>query len=199
MKINENEIWKPIPWTKGIYYASNCGRIKSVDRVIKQFNNGVYAYHHYKGRMLKLKKNSRGYEKVSLNVLGVCYSNRMVHNLVCEAFYGEIPEGYEVNHKDKNRTNNNLDNLEIVTHKENMQHAYRYGSNKRRDYNEAHSKKIAVLENNKVIAVFDSVSDCADFVIKTKNLNTKKDTIRRNISNGVHSNKIRYGYYYKFI
>ena len=123
----------------------------------------------------------------------------MVHNLVCEAFYGEIPEGYEVNHKDKNRTNNNLDNLEIVTHKENMQHAYRYGSNKRRDYNEAHSKKIAVLENNKVIAVFNSVSDCADFVIKTKNLNTKKDTIRRNISNGVHSNKIRYGYYYKFI
>ena len=96
MKINENEIWKPIPWTKGIYYASNCGRIKSVDRVIKQFNNGVYAYHHYKGRMLKLKKNSRGYEKVSLNVLGICYSNRMVHNLVCEAFYGEIPEGYEV-------------------------------------------------------------------------------------------------------
>lgn len=45
------------------------------------------------------------------------------HRLVAEAFIGEIKDGYEVNHIDGNKLNNNLSNLEIVSHLENMQHA----------------------------------------------------------------------------
>lgn len=50
-----------------------------------------------------------------------------VHRLVTETFLGKIPEGLVVNHKDGNKVNNNLSNLEIVTYSENMKHAYRLG------------------------------------------------------------------------
>lgn len=46
--------------------------------------------------------------------------NVRVHRLVWETFKGEIPDGYEIDHLDGNKENNDLDNLSCVTHKENM-------------------------------------------------------------------------------
>lgn len=46
-----------------------------------------------------------------------------VHRLVAEAWIGPIPENHEVNHRDGNKKNNEADNLEIVTHKENIKHS----------------------------------------------------------------------------
>lgn len=47
----------------------------------------------------------------------------LVHRLVATAFIGTIPKGKEVNHKNGNKQDNRVDNLEVVTHKENMNHA----------------------------------------------------------------------------
>lgn len=63
------------------------------------------------------------YLTVSLCCNGV-YVRRSVHRLVWEAFNGEIPGRLEVNHKDLDRANNRLDNLELLTHRENVNHAH---------------------------------------------------------------------------
>lgn len=54
---------------------------------------------------------------------GGVYVRRSVHRLVWEAFNGPIPGRLEINHKDLDRANNRLDNLELVTHQQNVQHA----------------------------------------------------------------------------
>lgn len=51
------------------------------------------------------------------------YVRRGVHRLVWEAFNGPIPNRLEINHKDLDRANNRLDNLELMTHQQNIQHA----------------------------------------------------------------------------
>lgn len=52
------------------------------------------------------------------------YKHRPIHRVVWEAFNGQIPKGFEVNHINLNRQDNRLDNLELLTHQENCQHAH---------------------------------------------------------------------------
>jgi hypothetical protein len=54
---------------------------------------------------------------VILDSRGANYSTR-IHRLVAETFIGEIPKGYQVHHKDGNKQNNNVENLEILSIKE---------------------------------------------------------------------------------
>jgi hypothetical protein len=63
------------------------------------------------------------YPTVCLCKEGV-YARRSVHRLVWEAFNGNIPGRLEVNHKDLDRANNRLENLELLTHRENVNHAH---------------------------------------------------------------------------
>jgi hypothetical protein len=51
------------------------------------------------------------------------YARRSVHRLVWEAFNGPIPGRLEINHKNLDRADNRLENLELVTHQQNIQHA----------------------------------------------------------------------------
>lgn len=106
------EQWMPIKGYEGLYEVSNLGRVRSFDRIDK-----IGRLH--KGRILKDAKDGGGYPFVGLFKDGVC-SKRKVHHLVAEAFLGERPNGYEVNHKDENKTNNCCNNLEYVTRKENL-------------------------------------------------------------------------------
>ena len=60
------------------------------------------------------KNGSTGYRQV-----GIATKIYHVHRLVVETFIGEIPDGMEVDHLDRDRSNNALDNLRIVTHSQN--------------------------------------------------------------------------------
>jgi hypothetical protein len=75
-----------------------------------------------KHRQVKPRMNRTHYLIVDFCKNGK-YTKRGVHRIVWEAFNNVIPEGMEINHKDLNRSNNKLENLEIVTHQQNIQHA----------------------------------------------------------------------------
>lgn len=106
-----NEIWKQIPNFRR-YYASNLGRIKSIkhrggneERLINTCISGGY------------------YKSVFLNDNGE-YKSINAHRLICLAFHPiENYENLEVNHKDGNKLNNNIDNLEWCSRKQNIEHS----------------------------------------------------------------------------
>lgn len=71
-------------------------------------------------KILKQHTNNRGYAAVSIDGTGIA-RNQRVHKLVVLTWYGEIPEGYEIDHINRIRTDNRLENLRVVSHTENMQ------------------------------------------------------------------------------
>lgn len=103
----QDEIWKPIPSLNYKYEASNFGRFRNAitKRILKQFEN----LHGY----MVLQARPEMYKVVNVRI----------HRVVAEAFLGPCPDGYVVNHKDGNKKNNNINNLEYVTPSQNNQHA----------------------------------------------------------------------------
>jgi hypothetical protein len=120
-----NEIWKDIPDYEGYYQVSNLGRVRSCDRVVSGSRKGTPCDVKRKGRTLK-PNFKRGYLGVSLFSDG-CAKTYTVHRLVAQAFIGDRPLGFVINHKDGDRQNNAADNLEYCTQQENVAHAYRIG------------------------------------------------------------------------
>jgi hypothetical protein len=74
---------------------------------------------HHSGRILKGCTIRTGYIQFRLN--GVDTS---LHQIVARHFHGPCPDGHEVNHKDADKSNNTPENLEYVTHAENMAHLW---------------------------------------------------------------------------
>lgn len=117
------EVWKEIPDYNGLYYASNTGKIKSIDRMIRFKNNKLRLH---KGRELKQFKSKWGYLYVVITINNKEYKEK-VHRLVAKAFIPNPKNKLQVNHIDCNKENNNVDNLEWCTPSENMKHAYANG------------------------------------------------------------------------
>lgn len=78
------------------------------------------------GGILPQRKNSTGYMRVDLQ-RGKTKHSVFVHRLVADAFIPKIDGKNVVNHKDGNKLNNHVSNLEWCTHAENIQHAYANG------------------------------------------------------------------------
>lgn len=116
-----NEIWKPVVGYEGLYEVSSYGNVRSLDRVVTK-RNGVN--HTVVGRVLSERISNKGYRIASIRDAHKQPKTYSVHRLVMEAFCGKRPVGKEINHIDGNRLNNRLENLEYVTHTENMKHAF---------------------------------------------------------------------------
>lgn len=105
------EIWKDIAGFEGIYQVSNKGKVRSLDRYVQCADSIRY----YKGRMMKQDKKKNGYLQVNLKRQKI-NKQFLVHRLVAVAFLPN-PEGFAiVNHKDENKENNSVENLEWCTH-----------------------------------------------------------------------------------
>lgn len=112
----ENEIWRDIIGYEGLYQISNFGRVRSLDRVEKCRDGKL---RKRKGIIIILHKNTRGgYLIVTLSKHGV-HKTFQVHRLEWEMFYGPIPEDMQVNHINEIKTDNRLENLNLMTPKEN--------------------------------------------------------------------------------
>lgn len=114
------EIWKSILGYEGLYEVSNLGRVRSLDRRVSYTNGQV---HIHKGRILK-PGVSNGYMQVHLCNNG-SMKQPLVHRLVAEAFIPNPDNLPQVNHKDENPSNNNVDNLEWCTSEYNINYGTR--------------------------------------------------------------------------
>lgn len=100
----ENEIWKDIEGYERLYQVSDLGRVRSLDREDAQGRR-------IKGTVLAGSLNGKGYLKVSLCRDGDV-EGKLIHRLVAEAFLDNPDNFPQVNHKDENKTNNVVSNLE---------------------------------------------------------------------------------------
>ena len=109
------ERWRGLPSNRN-YLVSDHGRVMRITT-----GKGTEP-----GRVLKPGKTKDGYLKVELFNHG-SPSSRYVHRLVVEAFIGEVPVGLEVNHISGQKSDNRLENVEVVTHAQNTSHAWDTG------------------------------------------------------------------------
>jgi hypothetical protein len=118
-----DECWKDIPAFEGLYQVSTLGRVRNVKR----------------DGLLVPYKHPKGYRQVSLSREGQGRSY-LLHRLVAAAFLGPVPLGLQVNHRDGDKTNNTLVNLEYVTPSQNQRHANAIGLVKNRARGERNGK-----------------------------------------------------------
>ena len=118
------EIWKDIQGYEGLYQISNLGRIKSLERMIITSNNITKKISE---KILKPCLRKNGYYSIVLqkNNKSKYYT---IHRLVAKEFIPNPNNLPQVNHKDENKTNNNVNNLEWCTSKYNIN----YGSHNER-------------------------------------------------------------------
>ena len=148
----KEEIWKDIKDYEGMYQVSNMGKVKSLERTVIR-KDGIALF--VKEKILKHADNGCGYLHIAL-----CANNNQktckIHKLVLETFVVNVNNKRTINHKNGIKHDNRLDNLEYMTHKENVQHAIRIGliSNEK---NKNFRKKVLMLTlDNKPLLMFDS-------------------------------------------
>lgn len=112
-----SEIWKDLPGFKGHYRVSSFGRVKTVKKKRSQCK-------HPEG-ILTPEITRLGYLRLNLHKNNI-RARPLVHRCVMLAF-NKLEDGKEVNHKDGDKSNNNLKNLECVTRSEQIKHAFKLG------------------------------------------------------------------------
>lgn len=112
------EVWKPIADYEGLYMVSSLGRVMSMPRKVPCKNGMIQSV---KGGIRKPCHYSNGYCFVTLSKDGE-QKMHSLHRLVARAFLGKSQ--LEVNHKNGDKDDNRIENLEYVTHTENQKHSY---------------------------------------------------------------------------
>lgn len=142
---------------------------------LHQFRNSQYyadkdgnIYNKVNRTIMSYEKSGK-YYRVRLIINGVS-SHYQVHRIIWESFNGEIPDGYDIDHKDRNTSNNSISNLEPLTHRENT---------KRADHNNIKVK--GTHYETKEERVFSSLSECSRKLWHCRNAGFIKKCIEQNI------------------
>ena len=134
------EIWKPIKGYEGLYEVSNFGRVKNknTNKILKPIDSHGYKYVH-----LCNKHHIR--------------KNQAIHRLVALHFINIDKDKIQVNHKDGNKSNNCINNLEWCSSRDNSLHKV--------NYLKKGIKKVKCIETGQI---FDSIKDAAEFYDKNQ-------------------------------
>lgn len=174
------EIWKDIEGYEGLYQVSNQGNVKSLETW--DVNKGCYVKRE---KLLKFDYHRRGYQIVTLTSKKK-RKRHQVHRLVAKAFIANPENLPQVNHKDENKQNNHISNLEWCTNYYNNQ----YGSRNERAANKLKKHVVQFDYGMHMIKKYDSVVDAV------KQNNFKTATSISECCNG--KRKTAYGYVWKY-
>lgn len=153
----DKEIWKDIAGYEGLYQINNYGDVKSLN------------YGNTKKEKILKPHNNDGYYDVTLYKHGK-HKQYKIHRLVAQNFIPNPKNKPQVNHKDGNKINNNVNNLEWVTNSENIKHAFKTNLHKKyygSDHNNAKKIKQYTLEG-KFIKEWGSIVEASIYYKTTK-------------------------------
>lgn len=139
------EEWKDVFWYHWKYKISNLWNIKSIK-------------HNWKEKILKPVLNKNGYLRITLYLEWLLKTYKL-HRLVAIAFIENPKNKPQVNHKDWNKSNNRVENLEWCTAKENIQHFWNINKN-------PSTKKLKLLENHHLSKIVMQYTLNWDFIKK---------------------------------
>lgn len=119
-----SEKWVNIEGYEGIYQITRSGKVRSLDKVVNCYPKTKRTV---KGRTLKPILGKIGYYYFQLSNNKSVRKSKYLHRLLALTFISN-PNNYPcINHKDGNKRNNSLSNLEWCTHQQNMAHGFRTG------------------------------------------------------------------------
>ena len=98
-------------------------------------------------KLLKQSQHKNGYMSVSIKITNGSYKQYYVHRLVAETFLPNLDNLTDVNHKDYNKQNNSVENLEWCSRSDNLKHSYNYEN---RNKNRKHAKELATKNHEKM-------------------------------------------------
>lgn len=137
--VSKREVWRAVGGAAG-YEVSNHGRVRS-----RWSTGGCPARLVSKWRFISNGTSPRKYRHVVL--CGYQKRKTTVHQLVMLMFVGPVPAGHQINHKDGNKSNCKLSNLEYVTPLHNNLHAIRTGLRKASPGKRGETNRIAKFTN----------------------------------------------------
>ena len=159
------EQWKDIDGYGGIYQVSTAGRVRSNPRKVHNYTKP--------GRYMRQYRKDNGYLYLSLSKPdGTLAKHQYIHRLVAEAFLPN-PNGLEqVNHKNSDKEDNRVENLEWVTPQENILHFRK--SKLAAKYDE---KKRRTLNNKSIQYILDYKQAVCDLYASGKSINDVANTL----------------------
>lgn len=153
----EYEIWKDIPGYEGLYQASSTGRIRTVPHRVACRGG----FRIVRERILKTNAKYINGKKHYVCVDLGHRNTQLVHRLIANTFIPNPLGLPQVNHKDGDKWNNNIENLEWCNQSENMLHAYKHGLQEIKLPNRRYYRKITSISPSGYMQEWDRVNDCS--------------------------------------
>lgn len=122
ISIEQKNYWKPVCDYEGYYEISILGEVRGIERMVVT-EKGLRTI---KGKKIKTRIYNDGYVEIRLSIDGK-KKTTFLHILLAKAFIPNPDNKPEINHINGIKTDNWIENLEWVTHSENMKHAYKMG------------------------------------------------------------------------